>query len=107
MKKRSILLSAILVIIFLANLGYTHERGETWEKLNNTEGSSSIIISNGQRYYFNGSSYESFNYGPCGDTCFRDGNGLIYKVNNISRKALVDIYKIDGTHLSSLGFAVT
>jgi len=110
MKKRGnfILIVSLIVLLNSAALfADIVERGDYWDKMNNSDGSYSLKIHNAKINYLNGSSYAPFTYGLCGSDCFRDWNGLIYRTSNDSDSAYINLYDFEDNYLSSFGFGIT
>ena len=91
--------------VILEEEGGTIERGSYWERIDYEEGTHHIKIYSGALNYNNGTEYVRFNYGSCGVNCFRDWNGLIYKVSADSK--YINLYDVNGNYISSFGFGVT
>lgn len=95
----------IILFIGLANAEIV-DRGSYWDE-HNDSGTSTLQIFNSRINYNNGSEFVRFNYGSCGASCFRDGNGLIYRLSNDADKAYVKLYDLNDNYLSSFGFGIT
>lgn len=81
------------------------DRGSYWNKINNTDGTYSFEIYNSIVNYYNGTGYTPIVYGSCGGNCFRDWNGLIYRVS--SNQKYVNLYSPDDNLISRFGFGIT
>ncbi len=83
------------------------ERGFYWNKIDNGGGSYGLAIYNSIINYYNGTEYVPIVYSSCGSNCFRDWNGLIYRVSSDAKKAYVELYDADDNYISSFGFGIT
>ena len=50
-----------------------------------------LKIYNAPINYDNGTGYEPFKYGVCGSECFRDSNGLIYRIGGGDNKSYLNL----------------
>lgn len=109
--KKFLFMSIFSLVFTILLVGFVNaeivDRGSYWDNNENVDGSNTLKIFNSRINYNNGSEFVRFNYGSCGSNCFRDSNGLIYRLSNDSRKAYVNLYDINDNYLSSFGFGIT
>ncbi len=105
MNKRGILLIGILLLTIPFAMAV--ERGDYWNKYDKGLGAYNLEVYSGIVNYNSGSGYEPFEYGICGVDCFRDNNGLIYRISGDPNKSYINLHDIDNNYISSFGFGIT
>jgi len=106
MNKRGILIVGILLIVLLPG-ALAVEKGSYWNRYDGEWGVYNLEVYSGIINYDSEAGYEPIEYGRCGSNCFRDWNGLIYRVSSDPEKAYVKVYDPDDNYLSSFGFGIT
>ncbi len=87
--------------------GVEVEKGAYWDKYEDAQGIQRLKIHNTPINYYDGNDYVSITYGSCGSNCFRDWNGLIYRVSTDPQKAYINLYDSEDNYISSFGFGIT
>lgn len=85
--------------------GETVERGSYWDRVDKGGGSYNLQIHNTYINRHNGSDYIPITFGSCGNNCFRDNDGLIYRTGGGG--TYIELYDPDDNFISNFGFAIT